>query len=245
VASEARLEFHLLGFSRLQVSGHDFQSCRKKAKEAGFQPLSMDSSLEQIRADLMGFLQEAYPQLEVRIGPWDEDPGVLEIRFIDEAFCGLYPKQRYHRLIHLIPTEYYTEHLADTVWKELAPGEEPSTEEHLDDDTIADITPDVLASLLSAGFFSVLDDLFSPVDGSAGQACHGDFRNSKSLLPELGFSESDFCDIFDVLMGQGGFCDCEILYNAAESSRLKARYWKARASGKIPDNPHKRNTKAK
>jgi hypothetical protein len=200
----------------------------------------MKRSLEQIRADLMGFLQEKYPQMQVQIGPWEENPAVLEIRFTDEAFRGLYPKQRYHRLIHVIPQTYYKDYLADTVWVELAPGEEPDADLHLDDDDIVGITPDVMSCLTAAGFFSTLDNLLSPVDGSSGQSCHGDFRNSKSILSSLGFAESDFCDVFDVLMGQGGFCDCEILYNAAESSRLKAHYWQERARGSSPDESHRK-----
>jgi hypothetical protein len=200
----------------------------------------MNRSSEQIRADLMGFLQEAYPQMQVQIGPSEENPAVLEIRFTDEAFRGLYPKQRYHCLIHLIPQNYWKHFLADTVWVELAPGEEPDDSLHLDEDDIVAITPDVMSGLTSAGFFSALDDQLSPADGSSGQRCHGDFRNSKSILSSLGFAESDFCDVFDVLMGQGGFCDCEILYNVAESSRLKAGYWRARANSTIPDQPHNR-----
>jgi hypothetical protein len=52
---------------------------------------------------------------------------------------------------------------------------------------------------------------------------------SESILAERGFPAEDLDDIFDVLRSKGGFCDCEILYNAVEESRLKAEYWKARA----------------
>ena len=40
-------------------------------------------------------------------------------------------------------------------------------------------------------------------------------------------------------MLKGGFCDCEILYNVVEESRLKAEYWQARAAGVEPPNSHK------
>ena len=40
------------------------------------------------------------------------------------------------------------------------------------------------------------------------------------------------------LMRQGGFCDCEILYNAVEQCRLKAEYWIARSEGRNPPDPH-------
>ncbi len=52
-------------------------------------------------------------------------------------------------------------------------------------------------------------------------------RLAKQALHACEFEESEWSDVFHVLMEQGAFCDCEILYNAAEDSRLKARYWKA------------------
>lgn len=55
-----------------------------------------------------------------------------------------------------------------------------------------------------------------------------------------GFSEDELFDVFHVLMAKGGFCDCEILYNAMESSRLKKEYWRARAEGRKPYDPHRR-----
>ena len=44
--------------------------------------------------------------------------------------------------------------------------------------------------------------------------------------------------MFHVLMARGGYCDCEILYNAVEESRLKAEYWRARAEEVEPYDPH-------
>lgn len=41
----------------------------------------------------------------------------------------------------------------------------------------------------------------------------------------------------------GGFCDCEILYNVAEESHFKSKYWKARARGNSPSDPHFRHPK--
>jgi hypothetical protein len=41
--------------------------------------------------------------------------------------------------------------------------------------------------------------------------------------------DEDLEDILAVLHSLGGCCDCEILYNVAEESRLKSEYWIARA----------------
>jgi hypothetical protein len=54
--------------------------------------------------------------------------------------------------------------------------------------------------------------------------CQGDFSNSKAALLACGFPESDYDDVFGVLMSLGAFGDCEVLYNVAEANRLKSRY---------------------
>jgi hypothetical protein len=40
--------------------------------------------------------------------------------------------------------------------------------------------------------------------------------------------DEETADVLAVMRLNGGCCDCEILYNVAEESRLKAKYWKAR-----------------
>jgi hypothetical protein len=108
-----------------------------------------------------------------------------------------------------------------------------------DPDLIASITPDVMRCLDDSGFFQKLDDALCPKDESrTAKSCFGDYQLSESILRASGFEESDFGDIFGVLQAKGGFCDCEILYNASESSSLKSKYWRARAQG-IQPNTHK------
>src|SRR5262245_48736724 len=82
----------------------------------------------------------------------------------------------------------------------------------------------------NAGFLRRLDDRMCPEASSKPpEHCRGDFRIARSVLVESGFSEEEHFDVLHVLMAQGGYCDCEILYNAAPESRLRARYWSARA----------------
>lgn len=97
-----------------------------------------------------------------------------------------------------------------------------------DRDFISSITPDVMGCLDRSQFFAKLDDLLCPTEGT-GKECGGDYKLSQALLQEAGYDSVDLQDIFDVLRAQGGCCDCEILYNSAESSRLKANYWRSRA----------------
>jgi hypothetical protein len=87
-----------------------------------------------------------------------------------------------------------------------------------------------MAVLQGKGFFAALDEMFCPQSkATLAQKCSGDFRHAKEALHLCGFEKSDWSDVFHVLMGQGAFCDCEILYNAATESRLKSQYWQRRS----------------
>jgi len=103
-----------------------------------------------------------------------------------------------------------------------------------DDDLIASIAPNVLRCLDRVKFFEKMDDLLCAADALARrERCSRDYRISRRILNELKFGLSDQEDIFEVLRCKGGFCDCEILYNVPETSRLKAEYWRGRLSGNV------------
>ena len=119
------------------------------------------------------------------------------------------------------------------MWFELTPEESPETVEYdPDEKLIASITPDVIGALQAKGFFAALDEMFFHNGAAEPKSCSGDFRYAKQALQSCGFEESDWSDVFHVLMGQGAFCDCEILYNAATESRLKTQYWQRRSHEK-------------
>jgi hypothetical protein len=110
------------------------------------------------------------------------------------------------------------------------------------DEFIKAISDDVMRSLTTRGFFEELDNRFRPKDDAVPRAvCDHSYTISESVLAERGFHAEDLDDIFDVLRAKGGVCDCEILYNAVEESRLKAEYWKARA--KELEEPSSQETK--
>ncbi len=197
----------------------------------------MPRSAEQIRQDLIGFVEQSYPEIAIRIEPWSQDPQRLAIYCTDALFAEIYPYQRWHYLTHLIPQDYYEQHLADTIWYELAPGESPDDLRYPDEQLIDEITPDVMKCIVGSGFLARLDDVMCPVDTTTTRgSCFGDFRHSRLLLIELGFAENELFDVFHVLMRQGGFCDCEILYNIADDSRLQAEYRQARGKDCKPDH---------
>jgi len=196
-------------------------------------------NLQQLEAEIRAFVRRAYPNIDVRVEPWADDPKRAAVYFTDAQFASLYPAQRYHYLRNLIPTEYYDRHLADSEWFELAPGERPEDLEYPDSELITDITPDVMRTLSGAGVFDALDDVLCPSDEqNHRRQCHGDYRHARAVLLARGFRQDELFDVFHVLMARGGYCDCEILYNAVEVSRLKAEYWRARAEQIEPYDPH-------
>lgn len=109
----------------------------------------------------------------------------------------------------------------------------------MDDDLIAGITADVMTCLNRAQFFEKLDALFCPKESSIPRkSCAGDYKISEAILRNVGFDAGDLEDIFNVLRSQGGFCDCEILYNVAESSRLRSEYWRNRSDEQVGRPKH-------
>lgn len=104
-----------------------------------------------------------------------------------------------------------------------------------DNELINQITPNVLQVLDSRRFFEALDDMICPADSARPRAsCEETYSISTTILTRCGFEQKAIADITRVLAARGGCCDCEILYNVAEESRLKSEYWKAIAAGCKP-----------
>jgi len=183
---------------------------------------------QQIREALASFIHPSYPEMEIQVEAWTDDPSRLAIYFRETKFALLYPQQRWHYLHHLIPAEFQDRYLSDSVWYELAPGELPDDLVYADEELVAAITEPIMGILNKTSFFSTLDEVFTSPENPA--VCQGDFRVAKSILPTKGFLESEYFDVFSVLMSQGGYCDCEILYNVAEGSEFARRYWAKRQS---------------
>jgi hypothetical protein len=190
-----------------------------------------DARVSRIESDLREFVRTAYPGMVVRAEFWARDPSRIALFFIDERFRGLYRRQRYHHLMHLIPKDYYDRNLADSLWFELTPDEDPEDlDDNPDEELVESITLDVMAVLQAACFFEVLDELFLGArDGDGPVSCSGDFRHAKCILRRCGIDEWDWSEVFHVLMGRGAFCDCEILLNTAPESKFRSRHWKGAA----------------
>ena len=59
-------------------------------------PNTMNVTANQIAADLTEFITPSYPEIEIRVVPWERDPTRLAIYFTDPKFSLIYPYQRWH-----------------------------------------------------------------------------------------------------------------------------------------------------
>jgi len=178
---------------------------------------------EELKKHLLDYIKPSYPNIHIDV--IDKEDSTRHIYFTEEKFKLLYPQQRFHYLIHKIPNDFYDNYISGTTWYELAPGEEPGNLDYHDSATIESIKEMILEILKNKTcFVKDLDNLFL-----TNQAvCHGDFRHSKKLLTDFEFTEKEQFDIFHVLMSEGGYCDCEILYNAFKDSGYANKYWSER-----------------
>lgn len=183
-------------------------------------PFQFKMTKEQLQERLYEFVRPSYPDIKINVE--DTAENVRQLYFMDDKFEMLYPKQRYHYLTNLIPADFYDQNLKDTEWFELAPNENPDELDYHDQETIDEIKEPILSILKDkVGFVALLDREFVSEDVK----CFGDFRHSKSILTDLKFSDQDQFDIFHVLMNEGGYCDCEILYNVFRDSEYSKKYW--------------------
>jgi Protein of unknown function (DUF2695) len=186
----------------------------------------------ELAMSLREIVTKHYPNVLVEVKSFPGDKSKRAVYFTDERLRGLYPLQRYHILLHLIPQDFFDEHLNNAIWYECAPGEDPNSLQLPDEVLIKSITKPVLGVLNNCGFFKLLDERMSQTaDAQNGVVCTGDFTLAKQVLTDCGRPLSDFFDIFHVLMLQGAYCDCEILYNVAKESNLRSQYWQERGHG--------------
>ena len=90
-----------------------------------------------------------------------------------------------------------------------------------------------LRSLLEAAKFQI-SELLCPVNNNPQpQSCAGNFRRAKQALQVCGFPESDWSDVFHVLMEQGGFATARSFKTPLGESWLKAQHWRRSHEGHI------------
>jgi len=107
-----------------------------------------------------------------------------------------------------------------------------------EDFTISDIAPYVLKVLRDRGYFERMDADFWPAHLVSPEPCDHTFRRTERILSQLDMDSEDIEEAVLVLVSKGACCDCEVLYNVAEDSSLKSRYWRRRALELGDDSGH-------
>ena len=119
-------------------------------------------NFQQLETDIRGFVRRAYPNIEVRVEPWADDPTRPAVYFTEAQFAvalpgaalPLPPPPDPRRLLRAPPEGHRV--------VRARPGERPDDLEYPDAELIADITPDVMRALFGARVFEALDDLLCP-----------------------------------------------------------------------------------
>ncbi len=98
-----------------------------------------------------------------------------------------------------------------------------------DDQEFGDeIIAEVLEILNSMQFFEKLESRVFPYGDSGERSCDHSYRHAESILQAGNISEEMREFILVACKSQGGFCDCEILYNVDDRDECpRARYWGA------------------
>jgi hypothetical protein len=178
---------------------------------------------DSLKNELFNLIKQSYPNIAIKVD--DEADGKRHLYFTEEKFASLFPIQRYHYLMHLIPKDFYEKHLSTAIWHELAPGEQVDELDYHDEETVESIKETILDVIQTkTTFIKQLDSLFTEEKA----VCFGDFRHAKQVLSDLSFTTDEQFDIFHVFMSEGGYCDCEILYNTFKETEYSKKYWATR-----------------
>jgi hypothetical protein len=103
----------------------------------------------------------------------------------------------------------------------------------------AGVSAHTLELLSKKKLFERLDERLCPADSTHARAwCQGGFELTARILSEAGIEPEQVEPILQELAANGSSCDCGVLFNAAQESRLKTEYWLARALTGEPFDPH-------
>lgn len=166
------------------------------------------TSDQQIVGDLHAILDPKFPKMTIEVGEssrW----GRMCVTFCHDAFAGLLPEERFHRLVAVIPEDFRETRLVGFVWLELAPDE--TIEQFLAlprSEDVADREGDVLAYLQKMNFFERLAAALGP---APAKTCAGGFSQSMALLAAKDCPQGAARDAKLVFIRAGAYCDCQAL----------------------------------
>ncbi len=184
----------------------------ERGKRGGATPtMSKKNPHQRLQAKLARLLSEKFPGITIEVGHsarWDR----TALTFRWGGFDDLLPEERFHRLFHSVPEDFYEEHLYGCVWLELGEGE--SVDDFLKlprSEDVQDKEPRVIEGLAKVRFFEALA---TELGEEPTARCGGDFTVVRRVLTAAKLKNSALRDALLVLMRNGAFCDCEALFNA-------------------------------
>ena len=173
--------------------------------------MAKQQSQSEIPSKLLEWLGPKFPGITVELTVMERwsRPALI---FRWAGFDDLLPEERFHRLFHAIPEEFYETKLRGCVWCELGGSE--TLDEFLKlprSEDVADEEPEIVERLVRTGFF---DALTEALGAQPTAACRGDFALVRRILADQKFAKSALQNVLLVLMRNGAYCDCEVLFNA-------------------------------
>ncbi len=174
---------------------------------------------KQIAADLLGFLAQSCPAIDVTVGR-SERWGRTCLTFRWEGFRGLLLEERFRRIARLIPQDYFESHCRDAVWLELAPDEtidnflaQPRSED------VDSRLPAIWKMLRDCSFFAALEDELVRIPPGA---CPDDLSVSRRVLAAKSLTADEARDACLAFIRKEAYNDWEVLQKVrpiAESRR--------------------------
>jgi len=114
--------------------------------------------------------------------------------------------------------------------------EDLNSETESRDEFIESIAGDVMGCLTRDRFFERLEKIVWPEGPDGQKVCDHSFAKTLELTAAHGHPSEDQEEIIGVLQSRGGFCDCEVILNAAPTSQARDRYWRKRAAEELDTN---------
>lgn len=161
-----------------------------------------------IEAELRASLTPKFPGMTIQVAHSDRWKRMC-VTFRWSGFVGLLPEERFHCLVEMVSAQFRRSHLQGFVWLELAPDE--TVEAYLQlprSEDVNERAPAIYGDLLSAGFFDALDTALGPRPKGK---CRGGFLSTKTVLSAGNYSPPRICDAKLLFIGQGVYCDCQVL----------------------------------
>lgn len=167
----------------------------------------------QIQSALQAALQESFAEVAVQVGDDIHYPGT-NVVITSPDFAGLYPEQRFHHVVRVLPAELYETLRGNVVWFELAPGE--SAIHYMKMPRSEDIVGQemgILKRLTEVKFFKQFEAKLMAKRQAPSPL---DFIMAKQILADAGLSPEEIKRACLFFIRHGGYSDVQVFSNVME-----------------------------